>query len=44
MIETIVDLYLGTRRDDESFGDHLLRVGPEPFKQAVYGDRVPGRT
>ena len=44
VIETIVDLYLGTRRDDESFGDHLLRVGPEPFKQAVYGDRVPGRT
>lgn len=38
VIETIVDLYLGARREGESFGDHLTRVGPAPFKQAVYGD------
>ena len=24
------------RRQDESFGDHLRRVGPDPFKRAVY--------
>ena len=36
VIETIVNLYLAGRQDRESFGDHLMRVGPEPFKQAVY--------
>ncbi|MGC6452869.1 MAG: DUF2849 domain-containing protein [Candidatus Puniceispirillaceae bacterium] len=38
VVETIVDLYLAARRDKESFADHLLRVGPQPFKQAVYGE------
>ncbi len=38
VIETIVDLYLATRRDGESFGEHLIRVGTDPFKQAVYAD------
>ena len=38
VIETIVDLYLATRRDGESFGEHLKRVGTDPFKQAVYAD------
>ncbi|MEK9558771.1 MAG: nitrite/sulfite reductase [Alphaproteobacteria bacterium] len=38
VIETIVDLYLAARRDGESFGDHLRRVGADLFKQAVYAD------
>jgi sulfite reductase beta subunit-like hemoprotein len=33
-----VTLYLENRKTDERFGDHLLRVGLTPFKQAVYGD------
>jgi sulfite reductase (NADPH) hemoprotein beta-component len=38
VIEEIVTLYLENRKTDERFGDHLLRVGLTPFKQAVYGD------
>ena len=40
VIETIIDLYLAARQDGESFGDHLMRVGLEPFKQAVYADNA----
>jgi len=38
VVEVIVDRYLATRRAEESFADHLARVGPEPFKRAVYGE------
>ena len=38
VIEEVVTLYLENRKTDERFGDHLLRVGLTPFKQAVYGD------
>ncbi|MEC7049950.1 MAG: hypothetical protein VXX06_07570, partial [Pseudomonadota bacterium] len=30
------------RRQDESFGDHLRRVGPDPFKRAVYAGGAGG--
>jgi sulfite reductase (NADPH) hemoprotein beta-component len=40
VIETIVDRYLATRRKTESFADNLLRLGLEPYKQAVYADPV----
>ncbi len=36
-IETIVELYLAERADDESFAEHYQRVGPEPFKETLYG-------
>ena len=42
VIETIVDLYLAARRQDESFSDHLRRVGPDPFKRAVYAGGAGG--
>jgi len=38
-IETIVDTYLGLRLSkDEIFLDAYRRVGPQPFKLALYGD------
>ncbi|WP_429816923.1 nitrite/sulfite reductase [Ensifer sp. B1-9] len=37
-VETIVDTYLGLRRDkDETFLEAYRRVGPQPFKDALYG-------
>ncbi|SCW76080.1 sulfite reductase (NADPH) hemoprotein beta-component [Rhizobium mongolense subsp. loessense] len=37
-IETIVDTYLGIRRDQsETFLAAYRRVGPQPFKDALYG-------
>ena len=36
-VEKIVDTYLGLRRDGEAFIDAYRRVGPQPFKDAVYG-------
>ncbi|MBD9646866.1 nitrite/sulfite reductase [Ensifer sp. ENS09] len=37
-VETIVDTYLGLRRDrDETFLEAYRRVGPLPFKDALYG-------
>ncbi|MEI2300330.1 nitrite/sulfite reductase [Ensifer sp. MJa1] len=37
-IETIVDTYLGLRRDrEETFLEAYRRVGPQPFKDALYG-------
>lgn len=37
-IETIVDIYLGLRLDSkETFIDAYRRVGPKPFKEALYG-------
>jgi sulfite reductase (NADPH) hemoprotein beta-component len=35
-IETIVDTYLGLRRDGETFLEAYRRVGAAPFKEAVY--------
>lgn len=38
-VETIVDTYLGLRLSrDEIFLDAYRRVGPQPFKDALYGD------
>ncbi|MGF6159922.1 sulfite reductase (NADPH) hemoprotein beta-component [Ensifer sp. KUDG1] len=37
-VETIVDTYLGLRRDrEETFLEAYRRVGPQPFKDALYG-------
>ncbi|MDW9546069.1 nitrite/sulfite reductase [Sinorhizobium meliloti] len=37
-VETIVDTYLGLRRDkSEAFLEAYRRVGPQPFKDALYG-------
>jgi sulfite reductase (NADPH) hemoprotein beta-component len=37
-IETIVDTYLGLRKDpSEIFLEAYRRVGPQPFKDALYG-------
>jgi sulfite reductase (NADPH) hemoprotein beta-component len=37
-IETIVDTYIGLRRDgSENFLDAYRRVGAQPFKEALYG-------
>ncbi|WP_457586225.1 nitrite/sulfite reductase [Ensifer canadensis] len=37
-IETIVDTYLGLRNDkSETFLEAYRRVGPQPFKEALYG-------
>ncbi|MGK9281925.1 nitrite/sulfite reductase [Sinorhizobium meliloti] len=37
-VETIVDTYLGLRRDkSETFLEAYRRVGPQPFKDALYG-------
>ncbi len=35
-VETIVDTYVGLRQDGETFLDAYRRVGPDPFKEAVY--------
>ena len=37
-IRKIVDTYLVMREQNERFLDTYRRVGPEPFKSAVYGD------
>ena len=40
-IEVIVDTYLGLRLDpSENFLDAYRRVGPQPFKDALYGDKT----
>ena len=35
-VETIVDTYVGLRQDGETFIEAYRRVGPDPFKEAVY--------
>ncbi len=38
-VETIVDTYLGLRQTpDETFLEAYRRVGPSPFKEALYGE------
>ncbi len=42
-IATVLDTYLGGREgDDERFIDYYRRVGPAPFKEALYGDHKEG--
>ncbi len=36
-IERIVDTYLGVRQEGETFLAAYRRLGPQPFKEAVYG-------
>ena len=36
-VETIVNLYIDRRRDNERFIDAYERLGPAPFKEALYG-------
>ena len=36
-IETVVNTYVGLREKDESFLQAYRRVGPAPFKEALYG-------
>jgi sulfite reductase (NADPH) hemoprotein beta-component len=39
-IDTLVDVYLRQRRDGaEKFPDTYARIGPAPFKEALYGAR-----
>ncbi|HDL17084.1 MAG TPA: nitrite/sulfite reductase, partial [Rhizobiales bacterium] len=35
-VETIVDTYVGLRQNGETFLEAYRRVGPKPFKEAVY--------
>ena len=36
-VELVIDTYIGLRQsDDESFIDAYRRVGPQPFKDALY--------
>jgi sulfite reductase (NADPH) hemoprotein beta-component len=37
-VETLVETYLGARKDGERFLDTYRRIGAEPFKEAVYAD------
>ena len=40
-VEVIVNTYLGLRLDpSEIFLDAYRRVGPQPFKDALYGDKT----
>jgi sulfite reductase (NADPH) hemoprotein beta-component len=36
-VETVLDTYLAIRQDGERFGETWGRVGPGPFKEALYG-------
>ena len=38
-IETIIETYLGNKKEGELFEGYLARVGIEPIKEAVYGAR-----
>ena len=37
-VEALVDVYLRDREPEERFLDTLRRLGPEPFKEAVYAE------
>ncbi len=43
VIETLIDTYIAQRHEDELFVDTVHRIGVEPFKQAVYGDKTPAQ-
>jgi sulfite reductase (NADPH) hemoprotein beta-component len=36
-VETVLDTYLANRQDGERFGETWGRIGPGPFKEALYG-------
>jgi len=36
-VETVINLYIDRRRDGERFIDAYERLGPAPFKEALYG-------
>ncbi|RMB02639.1 nitrite/sulfite reductase [Eilatimonas milleporae] len=36
-VETVVAVYLGERTEEEIFLDTYRRIGPDPFKEALYG-------
>ncbi|GER06030.1 sulfite reductase [Iodidimonas muriae] len=36
-VDTVVDTYLGQRKTDETFLETYRRLGPAPFKEALYG-------
>jgi len=40
-IARLIDTYVGLREGDERFIDTVVRVGAEPFKQAVYAQTEP---
>jgi sulfite reductase (NADPH) hemoprotein beta-component len=40
VIEKLVRVYLDQRHEDERFIDTAHRIGHEPFKLAVYGDKA----
>ncbi len=40
-IARLIDTYVSLREDDERFIDTVVRVGAEPFKQAVYAQAEP---
>ncbi|MBT0963506.1 nitrite/sulfite reductase [Denitromonas iodatirespirans] len=43
VIETLIETYIAHRHEDELFIDTVHRIGVEPFKQAVYGDKTPAQ-
>ena len=43
MVEKLIRVYLDNRHEDELFIDTLDRLGVEPFKDKVYGDRLKGK-
>ncbi|KAA3654064.1 MAG: nitrite/sulfite reductase [Proteobacteria bacterium] len=43
VIETLINTYIAHRHEDELFIDTVHRIGVEPFKQAVYGDKTPAQ-
>ncbi|TVO57681.1 nitrite/sulfite reductase [Denitromonas halophila] len=43
VIETLVNTYVAHRHEGERFIDTVHRIGADPFKQAVYGDKTPAQ-
>lgn len=43
VVEQIIDTYIDARFEDERFIDTARRLGVDPFKQRVYGDRQTQR-
>ena len=43
VVEKLIQVYLEKRHEDERFIDTLDRLGTEPFKERVYGDRLKGK-
>jgi len=43
VVEKLIATYVDTRHEDERFIDTVRRVGIDPFKQRIYGDRQAQR-